>query len=78
LRIHEKGYKKSPLLTEGQKANNKEKSTFRVRVEHVFGFVENSMNGSTLEYIGLKRTEAAIGMMNLVYNMFRKIQLQTV
>jgi len=41
-------------------------------------FVENSMNGSTLEYIGLKRSEAAIGMMNLVYNMFRKIQLPTV
>jgi transposase, IS5 family len=77
LNIHEKGCKNNPL-TEAQKANNKEKSKVRVRVEHVFGFVENSMNGSTLEYIGLKRTQAAIGMMNLVYNMFRKIQLQTV
>jgi IS5 family transposase len=77
LAIHEKGVKNKPL-TEPQKASNKEKSTVRVRVEHVFGFVENSMNGSTLEYIGLKRTEAAIGMMNLVYNMFRKIQLQAI
>ena len=77
LSIHEKGCKNKPL-TEAQKASNKEKSKVRVRVEHVFGFVENSMNGSTLEYIGLKRTQAAIGMMNLVYNMFRKIQLQTV
>lgn len=77
LKIHEKGYKNNPL-TDEQKANNKGKSTFRVRVEHVFGFMENSMNGMTLEYIGIKRIEAAVGMMNLVYNMFRKLQLQAI
>ena len=73
--IHEKGVKNKPL-TELQKANNKEKSTVRVRVEHVFGFMENNMNGMTLAHIGIKRIESAVGMMNLVYNMFRKIQLQ--
>lgn len=77
IKIHEKGYKNKPL-TDEQKENNNSKSTIRVRVEHVFGFMENSMNGMTLEYIGIKRIEAAIGMMNLVYNMFRKLQLQAI
>jgi IS5 family transposase len=77
LSIHEKGVKNKPL-TEPQKASNKEKSKVRVRVEHVFGFMENSMNGMTMAHIGIKRIEGAVGMMNLVYNMFRKIQLQTV
>jgi len=31
-------------LTKEQKANNKEKSRTRARVERIFGFVENSMN----------------------------------
>jgi len=77
LKIHEKGYKNNPL-TDEQKANNNSKSSIRVRVEHVFGFMENSMNGMTLEYIGIKRIKAAVGMMNLVYNMFRKLQLQAI
>jgi IS5 family transposase len=77
LKIHEKGYKNNPL-TEGQKANNKVKSSIIVRVEHIFGFMENSMNGMTLEYIGFRRIQASVGLMNLTYNMFRKIQLQAV
>jgi transposase, IS5 family len=72
--IHEKGYKNHPL-TELQKANNKEKSKTRVRVEHVFGFMENSMGGMFFRKIGIKRAETTIGLMNLTYNMFRKIQL---
>jgi IS5 family transposase len=77
IEIHEKGARNKPL-TEVQKAANKVKSTPRVRVEHIFGFMENSMGGMTLENIGIKRIEAAVGMMNLVYNMFRKIQLQAI
>lgn len=73
--IHEKGFKNKPL-TDEQKAGNKVKSTVRVRVEHVFGFMENNMKGMTLAHIGIKRIESTVGMMNLVYNMFRKIQLQ--
>ena len=42
-KIHEKGYKNKPL-TEEQKALNKEKSKVRAKVEHVFGFMEQSMN----------------------------------
>jgi len=73
--VHEKGYKNKPL-TDEQKASNKVKSKTRVRVEHIFGFMENSMNGMGIRSIGLKRTETIVGLSNLVYNMFRKIQLQ--
>jgi hypothetical protein len=37
--------------------------------------MEMSMNGMTLNQIGIKRIEAAVGLMNLTYNMFRKIQI---
>jgi transposase, IS5 family len=74
---HVKGYKNKPLSKEDFE-QNRQKSSTRARVEHVFGFMEGSMNTMKLRQIGLKRIEAAIGMMNLVYNMFRKIQLQAI
>ena len=61
-----------------QKASNKEKSRTRVRVEHIFGFVENSMNSSIVRTIGLPRAKAKIGMMNLTYNICRCVQLRLV
>jgi IS5 family transposase len=73
-KIHEKGYKNNPL-TEEQKLANTEKSRTRVRVEHIFGFMENSMGGMFFRKIGIKRAETTIGLINLTYNMFRKIQL---
>jgi IS5 family transposase len=73
-RIHEKGNKKA-ALNEEQKANNKIKSKTRVRVEHVFGFVEKNMNGSFINTIGKIRARAVIGLMNLTYNLFRTVQL---
>jgi IS5 family transposase len=72
-----KGYKNNPL-TEQEKEINKEKSRVRSRVEHVFGFMEGSMNGMNLYAVGIKRVEGIVGLMNLTYNMFRKIQLQTI
>jgi len=68
--ICEKGYKNKPL-TEEQKMLNKKKSSVRVRVEHVFGFMTNSMKGMSIRCIGIERAKFAIGMMNLVYNMSR-------
>jgi len=68
------GYKNKPL-TDQQKEDNKEKSKTRARVEHVFGFMEMSMNGMYLQVIGIKRVNALIGLMNLSWNMFRKLQL---
>ena len=43
-KVHEKGYRNKPLTNE-QKARNKEKSKTHARVEHVFGFMDQSMNG---------------------------------
>jgi IS5 family transposase len=74
-KINEKGCRNKPL-TDEQKANNKEKSKTRARVEHIFGFVENSMNGSFIRTIGIARAKAKIGMMNLTYNINRCVQLK--
>jgi IS5 family transposase len=73
-KVHEKGARNKPL-TDLQKKNNKEKSRIRARVEHIFGFVENSMNGSYIQSVGIVRAAGIIGLMNLTYNMFRYTQL---
>jgi len=73
-KIHEKGYRGNPL-TEKQKEKNRRKSKVRVRVEHVFGFMENSMNGMYLRVICHQRINAMISLMNLTYNMFRYMAL---
>ena len=73
-KVHEKGYKNKPL-TEKQKENNTEKSRTRVRVEHVFGFMEQSMNGLKLKSIGIARATGIIGLINLTYNLFRYEQV---
>jgi len=72
--VHEKGYRNKPL-TEEQKASNKKKSKVRARVEHVFGFMEQSMNGLYLRSVGMVRAKAIIGLMNLTYNLFRYEQV---
>jgi len=68
--VHEKGYRNHPL-TEEQKASNKEKSRVRVRIEHVFAHMTNSMNGINIRSIGMCRAKFNIGMMNLTYNIKR-------
>jgi len=74
-KVHEKGYRNRPL-TEEQKANNTEKSKIRARVEHVFGFMEQSMNGLVLRSVGMVRATGVIGLINLTYNMFRYEQIK--
>ena len=73
-KVHEKGYRNKPL-TEEQKANNWEKSKTRARVEHVFGFMEQSMNGLMVRSVGIVRATSVIGLMNLTYNLFRYEQV---
>lgn len=73
-KTQEKGYRLKPL-SEEQKQNNRIKSKVRARVEHIFGFIANSMGGPRLKYIGKRRNAAAVGLMNLTYNMFRAIQI---
>lgn len=73
-RIHEKGYRNHPL-TQEQEDRNRKKSRIRVRVEHVFGFMENSMKAGCIRCIGIARAATAIGLMNLTYNLCRSVQL---
>lgn len=73
-KIHEKGYRNKPL-TDEQKNKNKEKSKTRARVEHVFGFMEQSMNGLAVKSVGIARASGIIGLINLTYNMFRYEQI---
>ena len=74
-RIHEKGYRNHPL-TKRQQQRNKTKSKIRVRVEHIFGFMTNSMKGMYLRYRNYARNAAGIGLMNLTYNLFRLVQIK--
>ncbi len=72
--VNEKGYRNTPL-TEEQKENNRKKSKTRARIEHAFGFMEQSMNGLFVRSIGIKRAKGIIGLINFTYNLFRYEQL---
>jgi IS5 family transposase len=74
-KVHEKGYRNRPL-TDEQKASNTKKSKIRARVEHVFGFMEQSMNGLVLKSVGMARATGIIGLINLTYNLFRYEQIK--
>jgi len=73
--VHEKGAG-NRKLTEAQKASNREKSRTRARVEHVFGFMTNTMNAMYIRTIGYVRATAKIGLANLTYNLMRCVQLK--
>jgi IS5 family transposase len=72
--VHEKGYRNKPL-TKRQQQRNRKKSKTRARVEHIFGFMTNSMNAMFIQSRSLIRASAVIGMTNLTYNLFRLVQL---
>jgi transposase, IS5 family len=55
---------------------NSRRAKIRKRVEHIFGFMENSMGGKMLRTVGLFRAKTKIGLMNLVYNVCRYEQIQ--
>lgn len=73
-KVHLKGYRNNPL-TDDQKKSNTQKSKTRARVEHVFGFMEQSMNGLKLKSVGIVRANGIIGLINLTYNLFRYEQI---
>lgn len=81
-RLKEKGYK-SRIINRTKKfpeysaiaRENKRRSKIRKRVEHVFGFMQNSMRGKFIRTIGLARANIKIGLMNLIYNFCRYEQL---
>ena len=72
--IHERAYRNRPL-TEEQKASNRQKSKIRVRLEHSFGYMSQSMKGFYWRAIGRRRNAAAIGLINLIYNLARFEQI---
>lgn len=72
--ICEKGHRNHPLTNE-QKQNNRIKSKTRCRIEHIFGFIERAMKGSFVRSIGMMRAKAMNALTNLVYNIFRYIQI---
>ena len=45
------------------------------RVEHIFGFMEQSMHGLYLKSVGITRATGIIGLINLTYNLFRYEQV---
>jgi len=73
-RIHERAYRNRPLSDE-QKEANRQKSKVRARIEHVFGYMSQTMKGFYLRYIGKRRNGAAIGFINLIYNLARYEQI---
>jgi transposase, IS5 family len=72
--IHERAYRNRPLSAAQQQAN-RQKSKIRARIEHVFGYMSQSMKGFFLRFIGKRRNTAAIGLINLIYNMARYEQI---
>lgn len=72
--VNDKGYRNKPLTAE-QKENNRQKSKTRSRVEHVFGFMEQSMNGLIVRSVGISGATVIIGLINLTYNIFRYEQV---
>lgn len=73
--VHEKGYRNKPL-TKAQQKRNRRKSKVRARVEHIFGFMTNSMNRMYIRCRNFVRAEATIGLMNITYNLFRLTQIK--
>jgi len=69
-RINEKGVR-NRALTKTQMKRNRQLSKTRSRIEHVFGFMTMSMGGMLVRCVGFVRSEAAIILKNLAYNMRR-------
>lgn len=63
-------------LSDGQKESNRIKSKVRARIEHRFGRIRTNLGGLTIRSIGMVRCRAAIGMLNLVYNLMEYERLQ--
>lgn len=73
--IHTRAYRNKPL-TPDEECTNTIKSKIRAKVEHIFGYMTNSMNdGLNLRAIGKKRIDSTIALLNLTYNLFRYEQL---
>ncbi len=75
LVICEKGTRGHPL-TEEQIQNNRKKSKIRCRIEHLFGFIEQSMKGFIVRTVGKVRAEANNYLTCATYNIARMLQIK--
>jgi IS5 family transposase len=73
-RINRKGYRNKPL-SKFQEQMNRQRSSVRVRIEHVNGRLSQFMGG-WIHCIGRLRAAGKVGLMNLVYNMTRYAYLE--
>jgi IS5 family transposase len=81
-RLKNKGYK-SKIINKTKNfpkdsaigRENSRRTKIRKRVEHVFGFMQNSMRGKFIRTIGIALAKIKVGIMNLVYNICRYEQL---
>jgi transposase, IS5 family len=64
-------------LTATQTAQNKERSSIRARVEHVFGAWIMGMGGQFLRTVGLANAKVQLGLKNLTDNLIRFTWLET-
>jgi len=62
---------RNKVLSEEEKALNRERSKIRCRVEHIFGAMYQKAHDLVMRGIGLVRAKARIGLRNLAYNMTR-------
>ena len=81
--LQEKGYE-SRIISRNKKhlgqwtdkaRENTRRSKTRVRVEHVFGFIANTIGARIIRGVGIARMTAKLGLINLVYNFSRFEQL---
>ncbi len=63
-------------MTGELKERNRRKSTVCSRVEHVFGFMEQTMGGLIFRGVGMTMAKANIALTNRVYNMCRLVQIK--
>jgi len=73
--IHERAYRNHPL-SEQQRADNRERSKIRAKVEHVFGNWTMTMGGKLVRSIGLDAVSAMLGLKHLTYNLKRLVYHQ--
>lgn len=62
-------------ISKWQETINRKNSKLRVRVEHVFGFMEECLHGMSSRVVGFARNAAYNTLTNLVYNLCRYEQV---
>jgi IS5 family transposase len=73
--IHKRPYRNRPLTAQ-QQADNRERSSVRAKVEHVFGNWIMTMGGKLVRSIGLDAVSAMLGLKHLTYNFKRLVYHQ--